>query len=727
MLSSAAIGVLAHLWDQPLHVPFQYAHAPGDDEEDATLDLMLIKNVHETGWFNHNPKLNAPFEQQWAEWPMGGDLLAYTIKKGIVEITNDVPLTFNLFWLLTFPMTALAAFPALRSLRLSWSAALAGAVLFSLAPYHFRNGAGHENLAVYVGVPTIVLLCMKVLGPDAALPPWRDLRHRAGWWRMRWLLAGVVLIGVTGIYYLAFLLCLVGICAVVGACARRRPSRIGFALGFGFVGLMTSVLANLPTLVFRWSHPANLLGVPDRRAGVSEAYPLRIVELLSPVSQHRFGPFSWIADQLYATNQRGFGTAMLGLAGSIGFVVALGALVIRAARRSAHRGWSFEARLGIVIVAALVLGTGGGVSRALELTGLSGVRAWTRIAIVIAFASLLVFGRILDRIRVSIVRRSRARSRVAWTLVLALIVVVGILDQASPALVPNPRSHQRQWRTDAAFVATLERKLPRDAMVFQLPVVDFPEHGATLGMSAHDHIKLGYLHSSTLRWSFGGIRGRSGEWQWPAAKLSISSLVRGLSAMGFDAITLDREGFKRFGVGRTGTLDHLLGPPIARDAREVVAWSLATVRSELESTTTSAERQAIARQLLQAPRLYTTTDVDPIRNRGTGQPVCREASFVFVNPSRRTQAVTLDLTFRPYGGVDDLGSFSFRHHSTPVHVGRRTGPELTIFSKPTLQLRLPPGQSTAALHLHPHGIRCASAQLDRLTTVRAAIAPVRHG
>ena len=106
VLSTVAVGVLTHLWDLPMHVPFQYAHAPGDDEEDATLDLMLIKNVHETGWFNTNPKLNAPFQQQWAEWPMGGDVLAYTIKKGIVDATGDVPLTFNIFWLLTFPLTA---------------------------------------------------------------------------------------------------------------------------------------------------------------------------------------------------------------------------------------------------------------------------------------------------------------------------------------------------------------------------------------------------------------------------------------------------------------------------------------------------------------------------------------------------------------------------------------------------------------------------------------------
>ena len=264
LLSSFSLALVTHVWTLSLHVPFQYAHSPSDDQEDATLDLMLIKNIHETGWFNTNPKLNAPFEQHWAEWPMGGDLLAYTVKKALVDTTGDVPLTFNVFWLLTFPFTALAAFPVLRSLRCSWATAIVGAVLFSLAPYHFRNGAAHENLAFYVGIPVIVLLCTKILGPDSALPSVAELRHRASWWRLRWLLLGAVLVGVTGIYYLAFLLSLLAICAVVSALAYRRPGRLVLAALFGGVGLATSFFANLPTLWYRWQHDPNLIGVATR-------------------------------------------------------------------------------------------------------------------------------------------------------------------------------------------------------------------------------------------------------------------------------------------------------------------------------------------------------------------------------------------------------------------------------------------------------------------------------
>ena len=212
-------------------------------------------------------------------------------------------------------------------------------MLFSLAPYHFRNGAAHENLAFYVGVPVIVLICVKVLGPDSALPSVAALRHRARGGDLRWLLLGCVLVGVTGIYYLAFLLSLLAICAIVSALARRRPGRLGHRRTLRRrSGLATSALANLPTLLFRWQHATNLLSVPDRQPGVSEAYPLRLVELLSPVTAHRFGPFAALADHLYEPGREGLGTAQLGVAAAIGFVCAVVTVLVRAVRSARSAG-----------------------------------------------------------------------------------------------------------------------------------------------------------------------------------------------------------------------------------------------------------------------------------------------------------------------------------------------------------------------------------------------------
>jgi phosphoglycerol transferase len=709
------VGVIAatRLWEQPLHVPFQYAQVPGDDQQDATLDMMLVKNIAEHGWFSTNPSLNAPFAQHWAEWPMGGDLLAYGVKKAVVDATGDVPLTLNLFWLLTFPLVALVAVPALRALRCSPSTAVVGGTLFALAPYHFRNGTGHSNLAFYVGVPVIVIACVRMLGPPSALPSLADLRTRVGWRSIRWLVLGAALIAVTGIYYLAFLLTLLGTCAVLGAVARRRPSRLLVAAVIGGTGLVTAVLANLPTIQFRAEHAANLLGVPDRRPAVSEAYPLRLVELLSPVTGHRFPPFAWISNQLSELGRNGMGTANLGLAASIGFVIGVGALLLTPIVRRERGTWQLETRLGIVMLIAFFFGAAGGLSRVTELLGLQGVRAWSRIAIVIAFAAVAVFARTLDRVRVS--RRWRAvfRRRLAWYSVCAVVLVVGLLDQTSGALLPDPKGLERAWRADAAFVHRLERRLPHGATVFELPVSDFPEHGAGHRMSDHDLIKETYLHSSTLRWSAGGIRGRSTEWQWPASRLKIRNLLRGLVAMGFTGVVLDRAGYDDDARHQVHAIRHWLGPAVDRMDHRLLAWDLRRASPALLQGLDAPARARLRHRMLVAPRLYLDADASPITDRGESHPVCRDARLQLVNPSRRAVPVMLRLEFR-------------RDHSDATGAtlrlaGRRV--PLLVDEPTTVPATLTSGTTRATIVVRNPQVRCDNIEHDDLPTIAAHIVP----
>src|SRR5262245_44754073 len=105
---------MMRLWHQPLDIPLEYATASDGDHQDATLEAMVDADVIQTGWYFHNPRLNAPYQQDWIEWPMGGDTLAFTIKKGIASATDNPWLVMNVFWLATFPLVALVAQPVLR-------------------------------------------------------------------------------------------------------------------------------------------------------------------------------------------------------------------------------------------------------------------------------------------------------------------------------------------------------------------------------------------------------------------------------------------------------------------------------------------------------------------------------------------------------------------------------------------------------------------------------------
>ena len=292
---------------------------------------------------------------------------------------------------------------------------------------------------------------------------------------------------------------------------------------------------------------------------------------------------------------------------------------------------------------------------------------------------------------------------------LAVVLVVGVLDQTSGEILPDARPNEAAWRADAAFVHRLERRLPGDAMVFQLPVTDFPEHGAGHRMSDHDLIKEAYLHSSTLRWSAGGIRGRTTEWQWPASRLKIRSLLRGLVAMGFTGVMLDRHGYADDARHQVHALRHWLGPAIDRNDGRLLAWDLRRATPALLAGLDPAARARLARAMLTAPRLYLDTDADPIRDRGEPHGVCRDATLRLVNPAAHRVAVEL---------VVELD----RGHSAATGGTLVLGPQhitLAVDAPTRVQASLRPGTTTAPIVVHNPRVRCDNVEHDDLPTVAA--------
>jgi phosphoglycerol transferase len=302
--------------------------------------------------------------------------------------------------------------------------------------------------------------------------------------------------------------------------------------------------------------------------------------------------------------------------------------------------------------------------------------------------------------------------------ILVIVVVVGVLDQASPALMPNPGARARSWRADDAFVASLERQLPRNAMVFQLPVVDFPEHSAVERMSAHDLIKEGYLHSKSLRWSAGGVRGRDGEWQWPAAALPMRELVRGIAAMGFSALMLDRYGFDDNGAVQLRELRPLLGTPIAQSGDHLIAWDLRPAVASLLGDMSARARRELVQQLLDAPRLYLSSDADPIVSRGDRHDICADGTLTLVNPGTRAVRQQLEITLTQRRSAARRGHVTINARTVPISSGRRGN---------VIPVDLPPGTTTIKISVNTRGVRCQSVPVVSLPSVSAVLGPVPPG
>src|SRR5262249_2167724 len=134
-----------------------------------------------------------------------------------------------------------------------------------------------------------------------------------------------------------------------------------------------------------------------------------------------------------------------------------------------------------------------------------------RISVYIAFFSLLTVALLLELFARRYVKTRSGRF--AFGLCLALALALGALDQFAPRLTPNYAQVRAEFDSDDDFIRKLQSSLPAGAMVFQLPAVPFPENPRVGKMFDYDHAR-GYLHSQTLRWSYGAVKGRASEvWQ----------------------------------------------------------------------------------------------------------------------------------------------------------------------------------------------------------------------
>ena len=219
---------------------------------------------------------------------------------------------------------------------------------------------------------------------------------------------------------------------------------------------------------------------------------------------------------------------------------------------------------GVATVVALVIAAVSGISLIISGIGVKEIRSWNRVSIFLAFFAFVAVGYGID-----LVRRRTAGRRLARPLTVvacAALVVVGVLDQVSPATVPHYAENRRAFDSDRTFFRRVEATLPRGSAVFTLPYLFFPESGAVGGIGPYDTVR-GYLHTDDLNWSWGGVIGTDADWVAATAALTESDpgpMLDRIAAVGFGGLVLDRRGDVADGGGvgpREQALTDVLGEP----------------------------------------------------------------------------------------------------------------------------------------------------------------------
>jgi hypothetical protein len=542
----AAVSVLCaawalHLWQAQLSIPLRYT--PVDDTK---FYLMLVKGIVEHGSYLSNSSLGAPFGQQLYDFPQGGDDLSLALVRALALFSANPSVVVNLFFLSTFALTSFTSYVVLRALGVGAGPAGVVSLLFSLLTYHFFRGESHLLLSAYYGIPLAAFLFLRLLGHEPLF---------AG--RSRRTLATVAICAVIGsdnLYYATFAVVMLGAGTIV-MLVLRRFGRV--LVGVALSALVTAfVLANLaPSLAYRAEHGGD--PVLERSAAFTEAseegFSLRIADLLLPSPVSRIAPLRTLAteyDHIIAPNYCEACYATPGTVGTVGFVwlmlCALGTLV-GAGGWFASRALARNASVGVI--AALAVASVGGVASLIEVFVTPDIRAWNRISVFIAFLSLLAVALLLERLAAWLGPERRGRLLTRATLL--AVLVFGIYDQTSDSFVPPYADTTRQWRSDSRFVAEIERRLPRGASVFQLPYVPFPEGypetpvGDTVATySTKYELLRGYLHSKTLRWSYGAMKGTPADWSAQLAGQPLPYVLAAALSAGFDGLWVDPAGFE---------------------------------------------------------------------------------------------------------------------------------------------------------------------------------------
>ena len=534
------------LWQADLSVPFVY-------KGDGLVNDVWIKGIIDNGWYLYNNYVGAPTELAMADFPTADNFHLFLIKV-ISLFTGNFAVTINIFFLATFPLTTVSSLFVFRKLNISYPTAIFGSLLYTFLPYHLFRGESHLFLAAIYVIPLTSLLILRI---GSETPPFIKNEKKSGetfdLWSLRTI--GYVFVALltasTGIYY-AFFACFFLMAAGAYAAYRRKSLKRLYvaAIAFGIIGV--ALLINLsPSYLYQNKYGKNEEAV-KRLAIESEIYGMTIGQLVLPISGHRVGFLADLKTELLHGATYVHETAVffnenddssLGLIGGIGLLFTLGWLIFSRRRDVDNEQMDLPMLdiLGVLNIMGILLATMGGFSLIFALLVTADIRGYNRISPYIAFFSIMAVLVVLESLRRKYVK-TRERSLIFYVILVTLLIV-GILDQTSNIMVPSYSVNSMAYASDEAFIKNIENEMQAQAQIFQLPYMPFPESGPVNKMADYDHFRA-YLHSSTLRWSYGVIKGRKGDlWQRNISVEPTNQLIRDLVAAGFSGVYINRAGY----------------------------------------------------------------------------------------------------------------------------------------------------------------------------------------
>ena len=123
-------------------------------------------------------------------------------------------------------------------------------------------------------------------------------------------------------------------------------------------------------------------------------------------------------------------------------------------------------------------------------------------------------------------------------MVTLFVLAFGIFEETPLTSTPPYAQSAAIYHSDDAFVHHIQAVAGRSASIFELPYERLPALVAGEG-SQYANI-IGYVHSRTLKWSYGSFPGRPQDWQSSLVVQPLSLVLPSIVAAGFTGIQVDR-------------------------------------------------------------------------------------------------------------------------------------------------------------------------------------------
>lgn len=539
-------------------------------DNDSMGAYVQAVSIRDSGWILSSERQGTPFGVNRTAFPvsMTHNFDTFFLAVLVFITGGNILLSVNIWYISIFAFIGTIAYLVLREFKITPIFALCGSTTFATLSYIFLRGILHIELSTYQFVPLSILLCAWI---------WEDKRlfvFRRDFFSYRKNIVSIIfcfLIGINGLAYYPFFTCfLLAITGLMCLFREKKLSAVQPAI-VGIAGISLTVGCSLLPLIFSRNNNFAIGAAGGRSPFEAEVYGLKLINLFLPQNGHGIPSLEKLisnyTESAPLVNENTF--VYLGIMGALGFIYLMLTL---------FQSDSYNPKIHLfarLCLAAFLLGTIGGIGSFVSVFITSALRCYNRISVFIAFLCIAGICLLLSQIKCSSPRQR------LLTIGCVLLCLFGIWEQY-PGNTPDFVANQRAYEQDRNFVSEIEDSLPPNAMVFQLPYVPHPE-ASYLPVT-------GYLHSETLRWSYGSIRGSYSDcWNNALELADPDDMVAFLQKVGFSGIWVDRRLYTEQEqlAELEKTLTAVCGAPTSREDGQIVFYYLKNDDANMETATRS--------------------------------------------------------------------------------------------------------------------------------------------